>query len=177
MSNVQPTVAQFMTSEPASADEGLLLADAAQRMSMDNIRHLVVVADGRVVGVLSSRDIAVALSMPGVDRKRIAVRDAMSDQPYVCSPSTAISEVAHAMESHRWGCAIVVDGEEVVGVFTTTDALRALRALATGKSVTADAAVTPNHLPPTTPELPRRFHLRRHRPIVQGAGTLFNTAR
>lgn len=177
MSNVQPTVAQYMTSTPASADEGLLLADAEQRMQLDNIRHLVVVAEGRIVGVLSSRDIAVALSMPGVDRKHLAVRDAMSDQPYVCGPTTPISEVAHAMESHRRGCAIVVDGDEVIGVFTTTDALRALRALATGKPVTPDAAVTPNHLPPSEPELPRRFHLKHHRPIVQGPGSLFNTAR
>lgn len=173
MSTTRPTVAQYMTAMPASADEGLLLADAEERMAMDNIRHLVVLRGTEVVGLLSSRDITMALSAKGVNREKIAVRDAMSEQPFVCAPTTPIDVVAHEMEAHRWGCAIVVEGDEALGVFTTTDALRALRALATG--MPAEPAVKPTHLPPAEPEMPRRFHLHRHRPIVEPSGALFNT--
>lgn len=159
----QPTVGQYMTAEPATADVGLLLADAEQRMNLDNIRHLVVVRDGRVVGMLSNRDVAVALSIPGAARKTLTIGDAMTEQPFVCGPMASISEVAHQMEQHRWGAAIIAEGDELVGVFTTTDALRALRALATGQY--AEPAVKPTHLPSPDPEPPRRFHIRKHRPI------------
>ncbi len=172
MSTTELTVAQYMTAMPASADEELLLADAEQRMALDNIRHLVVLKGTQVSGLLSNRDIAVALATKGADPKKMLVRDAMSEQPHVCEPNTPIHVVAHEMEAHRWGCAIIVEGDAVVGVFTTTDALRALRALATGKP--AEPAVKPTHLPPTEHQPPRRFHLHRHRPITGNVG-LFNT--
>jgi acetoin utilization protein AcuB len=172
MSAKQPTVAEFMTLLPASADEDLLLADAEERMRLDNIRHLVVVGDGHIVGVLSSRDIGLALSMPGSDPKKLKVKDAMSEQPFVCRPDSTLAEVCLMMEAHRWGCAIVVDHDEVVGVFTTTDALRAVRALATGQM--AVPAVMPDHLPPIDPGPRRKFMLRKHKPIEVGQQQAFN---
>ena len=171
--STEPTVAQFMTHTPASADEELRLADAQERMFIDNIRHLVVHRGGQVTGVLSTRDVTLALSLPGVDAKALTVRDAMSPHPYVCPPNAPISEVAHEMERHRYGSALVVEGEEVVGMFTTTDALRALRQLATGKP--AEPAVRPDHLPPTEPAHARPYRLRRHAPINAGAGSVFST--
>jgi acetoin utilization protein AcuB len=171
MSTTEPTVAQFMTHTPASADAGLRLMDAQERMFMDNIRHLVVQSDGRMVGVLSSRDVALALAGP--DGKAATVRDAMRPHPYICAPTTPISAVAHEMEAHRYGCTVVVDNDEVVGMFTTTDALRALRQLASGKP--AEPAVHPDHLPPTEPAHARPFRLRRHRPIDAGGGAVFAT--
>jgi CBS domain-containing protein len=173
MSAKQPTVSEYMTSMPASADEDLLLADAEQRMSVDNIRHLVVVSEGHVVGVLSSRDISLALSMRGADAKKLKVRDAMSEQPFVCSPDATLAEVCLTMEAHRWGCAIVVDKNDVVGVFTTTDALRAVRALATGHP--AAPAVKPDHLPPAEPGPRTKLILRKHKPIRVGAQRAFST--
>ncbi|MBK6920098.1 MAG: CBS domain-containing protein [Deltaproteobacteria bacterium] len=171
MSANDPTVAEYMTALPATADVGLRLADAEERMTMDNIRHLVVMREGHVVGVLSNRDIAVALSTPGTDAKKLLVGDAMSERPYACAPTTRLSEVALAMEANRWGCALVIEGDDVVGVFTTTDALRALRALATGRP--AEPATRAQHMPPAEPEPPRHFKLPKHRPITVTTG-IFN---
>jgi acetoin utilization protein AcuB len=171
--STEPTVAQFMTHAPASADEGLRLSDAQERMFLDNIRHLVVNRGDQMIGVLSSRDATLALSRPGVDAKTIIVKDAMSSHPYVCRPSAPISEVAHEMEAHRYGCAIVVENEDVVGMFTTTDALRALRQLATGNP--AEPALHPDHLPPTEPAHARPYRLRKHVPISAGGSAVFST--
>lgn len=162
-----------MTSTPATADEGLLLADARERMYMDHIRHLVVLRAGAVAGLVSSRDVAMALALPGGDKTKLTVRDAMTPEPYVCDPTTPISVVAEQMEAHRYGCAIVVEGDEAIGVFTTTDALRALRQLATGTP--AEPAVKPAHLPPETPAHARPFRLRRHRSIDGHVGQMFST--
>ena len=172
MTATQPTVAQYMTSEPATADRGLLLADAEQRMNLDNIRHLVVLEEGRMVGVLSTRDVAVALGLPGADAKKLTVADAMSRDPYTCAALTPIADVAFTMEQHKYGCAVIVDGNEVLGVFTTTDALRALRALATGAA--AAPAVKPTHLPPAEPIGKHHYKIRHAKPIDMHAGRLFD---
>lgn len=177
MNEHEPSVAQYMTREPATADEGLLLVDAQERMALDNIRHLVVLDRlGHVVGVLSAGDITLALSLAGRARKKLCVRDAMSDNPYVCGPDVRISDVALAMESHRWGCAIVLEGDEVVGIFTTTDALRALRELASG--MLATPAVHPTHLPPlqASSNAPRRLRMRHHHPLAAGRMSIFSPA-
>jgi acetoin utilization protein AcuB len=173
----QPTVAQFMTSTPASVDEGFLLVDAYDRMYANNIRHLVVHAGGSVSGVLSTRDVAHALCGRRRAIDKLVVADAMHRDPYVCSPTTPIGEAARQMESHKYGCAIVTDGEELVGVFTTTDALRALRQLATGAP--AERAVEPTlvaHARPLANPHPegilRRLRLHRHRDIATKPGMI-----
>jgi acetoin utilization protein AcuB len=48
---------------------------------------------------------------------------------YCVSPDAPLVEVAREMAEHKYGSAVVVEGPKVVGVFTTTDALRALVAL------------------------------------------------
>jgi acetoin utilization protein AcuB len=167
MNAIQPTVAQFMTDEPIGADKGLSLADANERMYINNIRHLVVVDGNHVVGVLSTRDVALALSMakePG----KLTVFHAMVREPYTCSPGTPLAEVAQEMEKHRYGCAIVSEGDELVGVFTTTDALRAVRALIAGRSV--EPAAKPNATPHHTEHAERKIRIGKLKPIE---GTYF----
>ena len=57
----------------------------------------------------------------------------MTSRPYCCTPSTRVSEVSRVMERNRYGCAVVIEDDAVVGIFTTIDALRILRALAMGE--------------------------------------------
>ena len=79
---------------------------------------------------MSSRDIALVESLPGVDIERVTVDDAMTEDPWTVSADARLSEVARTMAEQKLGTAIVVDGNDaVIGVFTTTDALRALAEL------------------------------------------------
>jgi acetoin utilization protein AcuB len=132
-----------MTQEPATVDAGLPIADALSRMELNNIRHLLVTRADRLVGVVSTRDLAVAASMPGVKADKEPVVAAMSPTVYVCDKECPLSAVAHDMEAHRYGCAVVAADGRVVGIFTTTDALRALRQLVVGNEV--EPAVLPTH--------------------------------
>ena len=50
-------------------------------------------------------------------------------EPYTVAPDAQLREVARTMAERKIGSAVVVDGGEVTGVFTTTDALRALAAV------------------------------------------------
>lgn len=119
-----------MTVSPVVVGIGDTLADAHRLMRARGIRHLPVLDAGRLVGVLSQRDLYLAESLRGVDPETDTVREAMSGDPYTVPPGAPLEEVAAAMAERKVGSAIVVDRGAVIGVFTTVDALRALARLA-----------------------------------------------
>ena len=122
-------VRQYMTALPETIDEDLSLADAKDRMFDLGIRHLPVLHQGKLVGILSQRDIAVAEALATNDYAEISVKQVMTEVPFTCGPNAHVEAVAREMAKHLYGSAIVVDPahpSQVVGVFTTTDALRAL---------------------------------------------------
>jgi acetoin utilization protein AcuB len=139
------TVGDFMTTEPCTVAEDLTLADAEDRMQSNNIRHLLVAKEGRIVGLLSSRDVSFASGWKHVNSRKLTVSDAMSPKVFTCRPTDPLEDVALEMESHRYGCAVVIENDVAVGIFTTTDALRALRQALLGHPV--QAAVNPTHRP------------------------------
>lgn len=128
-------VANFMTLQPCTVDHGLSLEDAEDRMRANNIRHLLVTEQSRLVGVLSTRDVSLARTIKGKKHANPSLSDVMSSHVYTCSADTPLREVAAEMEKHRYGCAVVLDDDFVVGIFTTTDGMRALRAVIAGEHV------------------------------------------
>jgi len=122
-------VRHYMTALPETIEDGLLLSDAKDRMYHLGVRHLPVLRGGKLVGILSHRDIAVAESLATMNFAEIPVATVMTQVPFTCGPNAHVEAVAREMAAHHYGSAIVVDPAqptEVVGVFTTTDALRAL---------------------------------------------------
>ncbi len=125
----QHRIERFMTRSPHAISARHTLAQAHQAMRERGIRHLPVLEEGRLVGVVSQRDLYLLETLRGVDVGRELVEEAMSDEPYVVGPDAPLEEVAEAMATRRHGSAIVVEQSVVVGIFTSTDALRALAAL------------------------------------------------
>jgi acetoin utilization protein AcuB len=119
-------IRRFMTVGPHSITSRHTLAEAHQTMREKGVRHLPVVDDGQVKGVVSQRDLYLLETLRGVDAARELVEEAMSSEPYLVDPEAALEEVAEAMALHKHGSALVVERSAIVGIFTTTDALRAL---------------------------------------------------
>jgi acetoin utilization protein AcuB len=90
------------------------------------IRHLPVLDGGKLVGVLSQRDVLLVETLRDVDPTKVPVEDAMSTEVYKTTPQASLIEVATAMADHKYGCAVVMEGTKLAGIFTTVDALRAL---------------------------------------------------
>jgi acetoin utilization protein AcuB len=131
-----PRVSDFMTPCPVTVEIGLLLVDALDRMYADNIRHLPVVdGNGKLVGLLSTRDIAAVAAMRSIDPKKATVETAMATVPFTCSDDTPLLPVVERMEARRLGSVVVTNEDKPVGIFTTTDALRALRGQLVGEPV------------------------------------------
>lgn len=124
-------VSKFMTPSPLTVDRHETISATRQLMAKHQIRHLPVVDGGRLVGMISDRDLQFVETLKTLDPESAVVEDAMSPEPLRFVPSTPLGKVAEAMADSKYGSVVIVDEQGlVVGVFTTIDALRALAALA-----------------------------------------------
>jgi CBS domain-containing protein len=114
-----------MTRNPVTIAHDESLSRARRMMLTYRIRHLPVVYDGRLVGILSQRDL-YRFDSPDLDQDYFLVEKAMTKDAYAVTPRSPLREAAAQMAERRCGAAVVVDGQRVVGLLTATDALRAL---------------------------------------------------
>ena len=120
-----PRVKDYMTRQPYSIDEQTSIAEADRTMRKYNIRHLPVVVNNKVVGILSDRDVKSVGSIKA-SPETLQVKFILHEQSYTVDPNTTLDEVAKQMAMHHYGSAIIVDNDQLVGIFTTVDACRAL---------------------------------------------------
>ncbi len=132
MSASAKTVGEYMTSCPYTIGDEQPIAAAAHKMRELQVRHLPVLSGGVLVGVLSDRDIALVESLAGVDPQTLAVSEAMTQDPTTVQVDAPLAEVAALMASKKFGSVLVLEGERLRGLFTTTDALNALAELLAG---------------------------------------------
>jgi CBS domain-containing protein len=128
-------VSQIMRSEFISVrlKERLDFADRVLRLG--HFRHLPVVEGGKLVGVLSNRDVlAAALTrvlnfgpqQRGAFLHSVEVSEVMTSEVITADPETTLREAALRMIEHKVGCLPVVEGDgKLVGIVTETDLLRA----------------------------------------------------
>lgn len=95
--------------------------EAWQRMRLYRIRHLVVEENGRLVGVLSDRDLGG--EQGDMLRAGRLVADCMSAQVTTVTPDTTVREAANLLRGHSISCLPVVHRSRVVGIATVSDLL------------------------------------------------------
>jgi len=133
MSKSIPKIQKYMTTAPISIDRKETVANAHKVMRDNDIRHLPVVEDERLVGIVSQRDLHLIETLKDVDPQKVVVEDAMTTNPYTVSPDANLDEVVAEMAEQKYGSALVVQNHKVVGVFTTVDAMRAFSELLQGR--------------------------------------------
>ena len=101
--------------EDGSAEEAL------KRMRARKLRHLVVVRDGDVVGIVSDRDLAALLV--GSFRLDRTIDQVMSRGVAIVGPRTPIEDAARLMRRRKIGALPVVVGRRLVGILTVADLL------------------------------------------------------
>lgn len=129
MSKPIPRIQKYMTTTPHSIGLDQPLRVAHAMMHEHHIRHLPVLEGGRLVGILTERDVALITSMMEATEKNTTVEDAMTTDVYAVSPDASLDEVASEMAERKYGSAVVLQNQKVVGMFTTVDACRALSEL------------------------------------------------
>jgi CBS domain-containing membrane protein len=133
MSDSDIKVKEMMTTEVSTLGRTHTLALADDIMALERIRHLPVLEEGRVVGVVSQRDLfrsALATALGYRQRahrmlgRTIRVNEVMSAPAITVSPEAMVKEAARLMIEHKIGCLPVVEGHTLVGIITETDILR-----------------------------------------------------
>jgi CBS domain-containing protein len=138
--NTPPRViAELMTPCPVSVSPHQSLSEAHAMMRSLGIRHLPVVEERRLVGVLSEGDLRLFSSRHKVDQSRTQVEEAMSQRPYAVGPDEPVAAVLASMLERHFGSAVIVDRGRVVGIFTSVDAMTCLRRLVTDSDPRPDA--------------------------------------
>ena len=108
-----------------------LLGEAFQQLQTHGFRHLPVMEQGRLVGVLTDRDIRFATSSLSPAPRTVGdpVSLAMSSPATTADPLDPIEDAARIMRDRKIGCLPVMDGSELVGILTGMDLLDALMLL------------------------------------------------
>jgi CBS domain-containing protein len=123
-----PQVGSVMTPFPYFVDTDDGIAKIERLMKQHHIRHIPVQQDGRVVGIVSSRDLhhLVDRILPNTGTARIRARDIMIDDVYIVAFDTPLHEVALEMAKRHIGSAIVLHHEKLAGILSATDICRIL---------------------------------------------------
>ena len=115
-------VGYHMTRDPISVGPDDLLADAARSMRAGRFRHLPVVRDGRLVGIVTDRD----LRSRGGRWKDARVSGAMTARVITATPKMTLEAAARVLLERKIDALPVVEGETLVGMITLSDVVRAL---------------------------------------------------
>jgi acetoin utilization protein AcuB len=122
MAGARP-IKDFMTTSVHTVHLDTSLEEAHRVMRDRNVRHLPVLDGDNLVGIVSERELEMLRSFPIIDMALTSVADAMADRTYVVGPATPLQEVVKTMAEKKYGSALVVEGLQVRGIFTTVDAL------------------------------------------------------
>jgi len=129
MGMTEPAIDRFMTKGLHTIGHDQTLAAAHGMMQEHSIRHLPVLDAGKLVGILSLRDLHFIETLQDTDPELVQVSEAMSQDVFAIGPRSSVRKVAAEMAEHKYGSAVIIDQGRVVGIFTTVDALQALSSL------------------------------------------------
>lgn len=115
-------VRHWMIKELITVSPEDTLEKALQLMKLHSIRHLPVVEDGRLVGLVTESTIRQYARPEELGRP---LREIMILNPITVSPDTTVDAAARIIYRHKIGSLPVVEGDRLVGIITITDILEA----------------------------------------------------
>ncbi len=128
-------VRDVMTPNPVTIDPNHSIGTALAKMRRGGFRRLPVVENGRLVGIITDRDLRLAMNSPYVLRggwydsylmEHVEVRSCMTAHPLTVSSDTSLAGAVHLMEEQKFGGIPVVDDGSITGILTETDLMKCL---------------------------------------------------
>jgi CBS domain-containing protein len=118
-------VRELMTTEPTTVEPKATLGEAATLMKQEDCGSIPVVEGGRLVGIVTDRDIVVRGVAAGKDPKTQRVSEVMSANPVTIGPDNDVSDAEAKMADRQIRRLPVVDGGKLVGIIVTAQIARA----------------------------------------------------
>ena len=125
-------VDEIMSPKPVAVEADQTVREALRRLITEDIRHLPVVDDGALVGMLSDRDVRgfaneVLSGNELSEQLSRPVSEVMSSDVVSVDPETEVGEAIDLMIEHKIGALPVVADGQLVGILSYVDVLRAAR--------------------------------------------------
>jgi CBS domain-containing protein len=133
------TVREIMMGSPVTLTPDDTLDLANDVIFLGRIRHIPVVEGGKLLGLISERDLfgTAAIRLFGLKQKSksdllktVLIKDVMKKRVTTVTPDTPIADAAHLMADKKIGCVPVISDGSLIGLVTTTDILRYVDAIA-----------------------------------------------
>ena len=128
-------VRDAMTAEPRTAEPTLSLVDAAQLMRSEDVGSLPIVEEGRLLAVLTDRDIVVRAVAEGVDPNAVVIGDVASRKLGTVDPEQDLDQALMLMARHQVRRLPVVENDRLVGVLAQADVAVEAKAKQAGELV------------------------------------------
>jgi acetoin utilization protein AcuB len=129
-------VQHWMTRNPITIEADTPFLEARLILKEKRIRHLPVMDRGKLIGVITDRDVKEAAPSGATTLDvyelnylllKMKVRDLVKNSPITIKPSNSVEKAALLMHDHRIGCLPVVDeAGKLVGLITETDLLEVM---------------------------------------------------
>lgn len=109
-----------------SVSPGTTVFDALTLMADKNIGALVVLEEKKITGIFSERDYARKVILKGKASKEITVGEIMTSTVVTVRPASTVEECMTLMTEHRIRHLPVMEGEELIGVISIGDVVKAI---------------------------------------------------
>jgi CBS domain-containing protein len=130
------SIIEAMTSNPCAIESDRSVAYAAKMMKQEDVGVAPIVESGRLVGVLTDRDIAVRVVAEGKDPDSVSVRDVASSNVVTIDPQQDLDEALRLMARYQVRRLPVVEEDgRLVGVIAQADVAEDAKAKKTGEMV------------------------------------------
>lgn len=122
----------LMTIDPETVNRDTPLREVVAIMNRANIRQVLVVDDTKLVGIVTDRDIRLAVNSPLTTEEPLErlellndykAEDCMTTNPRTVTSETPIHKVAQLLSMYKFGALPVIDEGKLVGIITVTDLL------------------------------------------------------
>ncbi len=126
-------VLDIMSEKMVTISESDTLSTVEDIMTLGHVRHMPVVHAGKLVGVVSERDLLRTslsnLMEFGSEERRlflhaVEIARVMSAPPITIAPDATVEEAAQVMADRKIGCLPVLEDDKLLGIVTETDVLR-----------------------------------------------------
>ena len=128
------SIRDLMTPTPISVSPSIPVDEARALMQRHRIRHLPVLENGRLVGIVSDRDIRLVLPSPATSLSvyeigylltRLTVGEIMTYFPVTIGADRLVAEAVKRMLAYKIGALPVVEKGKLIGILTRTNLLQA----------------------------------------------------
>ena len=128
-------IRDLMTENPSSCERGTPVAEAAKVMARENVGSVPVVQGGKLVGVVTDRDLVVRLLAEERDPQSTTVGEIASSDPVTLAPDDELDKALQLLARHQVRRLPVVEGERLVGIVAQADIARHADEVQTGEVV------------------------------------------